>query len=314
MEANMYDTKIARWSLALAVVVGGLPVAGAALAAPAMAVTEAADAAPPEATASGPKPPTEQARSAARAVKAYRDSTPYPEYPGVDATGSARTDYEQASLRWMQEFPYEAGMAQWNCVGTIWEHELRPSADGGPDYVATAWGFGCPDGWFPKFGQIFEPRPDAIEGPGDAAALGGTPIDAARSVDPAEVASSSVPPESNCLLIRDGQHCFEHAANTPTGKTLWFATYYWWGAGTMTGRYRVGSVAPVWPACSEGSPIDAGAITTLQPKNGVGYVFDPQPGTVKSLIWDEADSSGNITGVRSVRCELEPEVGAVDVR
>jgi len=253
----------------------------------AAAVPAAADDAASGMSRLAPTPPplTDQARSAARAVQHYLDTTPKPVRPSIDAVDQHQA-YEQAALTWITEFPFAAGVAQWGCTALDWEHSLVPSSDGGPDDVTSWWTIRCPSGYVPAYGDFFTVRPDVSSTP-----------DAVASVSPF--------PEL-CQLILKGEHCFMYSTNPVTGETVYSPTYFWAGdSGPTYGRLRVGSAPPVWPACSEGSTIAALPVQSLQPNTGVGAAFPPAPGTVKSLIWEEADASGNIIGVRSMRCGLE---------
>ncbi|MDR5701239.1 hypothetical protein [Agromyces aerolatus] len=232
-----------------------------------------------------PKPPTEREREAARTVKAYLDTTPHPATPGPNASADERAAYGPASLRWLQNFPYRAGWAQWNCEALEWKFGMTRSTVGEWDIavVDEVW-FACPDLYIPPMGDIYTPRPDAI--------------------DPT-VEFTAAPPTA-CTDIRSGWHCFQWLSKAD-GTMRWMTSYTWQGAGPTTGRIRVGSAPPVWPACTEGTPINTGAIRTLSTGVSVAYEQDLAPGTIKSISWDDADANGNILGTRSVVCALEPE-------
>lgn len=251
--------------------------------APALAVADEPAANGPIELLDQPKPPTEQAKSAARRVQAYLEETPKPARPGADASAAEREVYGAAALRWMQGFPFAAGWAQWNCTAISWSFWRAPSADAGLDHIEAEYVFECLDGYIPSWGDVFIARPDAIN-----------------------PAVSLTAQEMDCLRIRDGDHCFTEGTDPISGAATWNTSYYWQGTGSMTGRYRVGSVPAIWPACSDGAIIRTGLLMTLAAGRGGGYVNTPAPGTVKSLIWDEADENGNITGMRSMRCLLEP--------
>lgn len=235
-----------------------------------------------------PKPPTEEARAAARTVQAYLANTPPPTRPSPDASPAERNAYGLALLGWKQAFPFAAGWAQWNCTAISWMFWLTPSGDGPLDFVAAEYVFECLDGYIPSWGDVFSVREDAI--------------------DPVATVTAD---EMDCLRIRDGDHCF-WASTDSKGSPTWNTSYFWQGTGSMTGRYRIGSTPAVWPACSEGAPIRTGILYTLEPGHGAGYVNVPAPGTVKSLFWDEADQNGTITGMRSARCQLEPTSSSAD--
>jgi hypothetical protein len=252
---------------------------------PAAATADEPAAAPASAEPSAqPQPPTARAESAAHAVQNYLENTPKPVWPGPGGSTAEREAYGPAALRWMQEFPFAAGMAQWNCTALRWSFELVPNAEDGPDHVNTEWVFECLDGYFPPLQDIFAARPDALDTA--AAPVLADPLD--------------------CLTIRDGWHCFSTGTDPVNGSLTWNQTYYWQGSGSMTGRYRIGSVPAVWPACSEGAAIRTGLVVTLEKGVGSGFVSASAPGTVKSLSWYETDANGNNAAQRSVRCLLEP--------
>ncbi|MDR5701238.1 hypothetical protein [Agromyces aerolatus] len=120
------------------------------------------------------------------------------------------------------------------------------------------------------------------------------------------MAAASAPFTDVCLLILKGDHCFLHETDPMTGQTVYEPTYFWTGdAGPAHGRLRIGSVPGIWPACGEGSTITTLPVQSLPKGTGVGAALPSVPGTVKSVIWEDADSSGKIIGIRSMRCNLE---------
>jgi hypothetical protein len=206
-----------------------------------------------------PPPPTPESRAAAREVKSYLDSTPKPVEPAVEATDEHEA-YEQAALAWLNGFPARAGLVQWGCELQDLRFWLVPSSDGGADSINAEWVISCPSGYFPGYGDFFVARADALDGTGSTA-----PVE------------SSGPVPGGCVVIHDGAHCFDYTKNPLTGETLWGPAYIWVGSGTIAGRFRVGSVPPVWPACSEGSIIATSSVRTLETNTGAGVHSTSRP-------------------------------------
>lgn len=248
------------------------------VAAAALALTGALSAvASSRAAAPGPAPPSPAAQVAAHVVADYiaghtRPVSPVYGDPAEDWNAFAGPEYE-----FLSGFPFEAGLAQWDCrlVGAP-QVELIPADDANPAMVFHVYGSNCGDGYRPTPEEVVQVRPT-------------TGTSAPESDAPAAASLG-------CSTIAGGSHCLSFTSSQIVGR-------YTWLGGLMHGRMRIGNASVVWPSCNSGTTRAATQVTTLTTNDAIEGVLPRTQSANWSLAFDQANAGGVITGERSVYCE-----------
>lgn len=201
----------------------GLAIAGALT--PAVAATET----PPSPAEAVLSPPAAQA---AAAVLDYVSTRTRPVPPEVGASLDERNAFAAEELAYFEQFPFEAGLAQWGCESVApAEVGLIPADGGRPATVVRSFTADCGDGYRPNMAEVTTPR----------SAQAGTVGDDRSPWSPEEVDATS------CAVIADGHHCLGFAPSEVRMR------YTWLGTGSIDGRIRFGHSD--WftaPACNLG--------------------------------------------------------------
>jgi hypothetical protein len=221
-------------------------------------------------------PLSDEARAAALEVLEYVTASPLPPVPAVGAPKEAWTAPAAARAAFYRSFPIEAGTAQWGCqvLGDGIDVAFTPETFDEPAAYGYSFGLEC-DGYRPTNEEIFAPRPDAV-----------------AAVAPAEVSGERA---GACATIAGGQHCITFPAEV-VGDYIWLGSL-------MYGRIRIGQASVVAPACNSANTVLASSVHTLHENQGIRLGYIRNQSANWSLTFDQANSAGQITGVRSVFCQ-----------
>lgn len=223
-----------------------------------------------------PAPPSPRAQRAAQEVLAYVTANPMPAVPALGAPKEAWAGPAAARAAFYEGFPIEAGAAQWGCrvLGDDIDVAFTPETAEEPAAYGYSFGLAC-DGYRPTNDEIFSARSDALR---------------------AEVPAEARPAAPNaCATIAGGQHCITFPAEV-------VADYIWLGS-LMYGRIRIGQASVVAPACNSANTVLASSVHTLHENEGIRLGYIRNQSANWSLTFDQANSAGQITGVRSVYCQ-----------
>jgi hypothetical protein len=229
----------------------------------------------PASTAPQPRPPSPEARVAAKIVQAFVEDRDRPVHPGLNSPADVFGAFSRAEAEYFDEFPFEAAFAQWDCRLDGHEEQLVPASDSGPDeFFRFAWA-NCGGGYQPSGEETATVRLEALA---------------------SERATDRAGSPNACQTIAGGSHCLSFSPGHV------HAAYTWLGS-LMHGRIRLGNASVPWPSCNSGSTEATSSVVTLGTN---GYIAADHP-TNRSANWsltfDEANSAGQITGVRSVFCQ-----------
>ncbi|MDR5701237.1 hypothetical protein RH864_15455 [Agromyces sp. LY-1074] len=159
-------------------------------------------------------------------------------------------------------------------VGDSFEVQFLPAADGAPDSYTYSYGLGCGDGYRPTHDEVFAPRPDAT----------GT--------------TSSPVIDDGCQSVASGQLCL--------GMSDEIRGEYAWTGSLTHGRARLGQSDLPAPACDSGSAVVTSTVRTLLRNDAIRLGFAAAQSGNWSLTFDQAYSTGGLTGVSTVTCRPSP--------
>lgn len=248
------------------------------VASPATAQGDLGTAAPEDAAASAASATWYEA---AATVREFVRANPQPPNPGASAPLAQHARFAEAKLEWLERFPFEAGLRQWDCTLSEVVHVRVASTADQPARVDTAMVVDCEEGGrVPGLGVILSPRPEATEAP----EAGGGPV-------------------ATCAEMRQGRQCL---TVYPVSENDTSVDYTWNGSTSTVGRLRIEALPPIWPTtCGVGTHVASGPLFELKPGQSTALFTSPAPGVVRSAIWEETNASGGAS-VRSVLCVLEP--------
>lgn len=187
----------------------------------------------PAAAEAGPSTPSAEARRAAEEVERYVDSHPRPHIP-ESSTRSALSAYAQELYAFLADFPWEAGLRQWDCsLRSEAEVSLHPETEDHPAYAGSSYGSRCGadgQGYAPTSEEIITPRGDALFSSSDAGS--GRPARALRG----------------CRTLSDGQHCLSFSPSAQSAAHLRPAGVGGWAGEDVADRssceVRLGAARP----------------------------------------------------------------------
>lgn len=222
-----------------------------------------------------PTKPSLSARAAAQVVQEYLGNHTRPAWPGQRASNDAYAAYADAEYEFFRGYPFDAGIAQWDCKSLgLNQVTLYPAAEGRPAATFKSFGLDCFGGYQPTSDEVFTIRQAAL----------------AATEDPA------IDRVVQCQTIAGGSHCISFAGGIVRER-------YTWLGNLVYGRVRVGMASVVWPSCNTGSTLATTPVHALTYNQSIVAEY-PHPRSANwSLTFDQADSGGTIVGIRSVFCE-----------
>ncbi|UOE27834.1 hypothetical protein [Agromyces soli] len=198
--------------------------------------------------------------------------------------------FGKAMQRYWRDFPWEAGAAQWGCeiFDLILEYnEATPEWKVG--FPSVQFGASCDD---PSF-MLTVHQITSL----NTAALERFPAEGPESEAAEPSAAGEIGPlaERCGVVIGGGSHCLNVAAGVQSGSYKWLGT-------TMHGRLRLGTASVVYPSCNAASTLKTGPVYTYSTNTlrSIGSTYAMSANWF--LAFDQATSSGSVTGERSRIC------------
>lgn len=230
------------------------------------------------APATEPSPPSPEAQLAAKEVRAYLETHTQPSPPAEPATREVLNAYAFELYAFLSEFPWDAGIRQWDCTPDGHDVDLYPETAERHAYVAGEFSMHCGgngQGYPPSGDEILQVRPEP------------------HQID--QLPAGGVAAEG-CQVIASGQHCVTIEPGVQGAMYV--------GLGDIIyGRVRIGQASVVWPGCNAGTTRRVGTVREF--RHGWSqevFNYDRQNANW-SNAFDQATSGGTITGMRSVYCE-----------